>query len=99
MKLEMGLCFETSTRPAAGVAAAISTCESVDRWLPNIEQVVAFQEDNLAAPQPEEWTDTLYDNGTKVFAYTAQITVLGSEFGPKEAGQAHAYRCVALPSS
>jgi len=101
MKLEMGLCFETSTRTPTAQSAAIFTCSDQGRWLPNLEQIIAFQTNNFGAnhEQPEEWSNDTYREGVTEFGLAGHITSFGAAYGPKTSSTSKAYRCVVLPTN
>lgn len=102
MKLQSGLCFEVSPRPAVSLASAIFACSEDGFWMPTLGQLLAYERQNYGAAPPSEWTEPITWDGTSdQWAYVASgdTTSSGSSFFAAKSGTAHPFRCVAAPSN
>jgi hypothetical protein len=101
MKLQSGLCFETSPRPSTSLASAIFTCSKEGFWLPILGQLFAYEGKNYATNPPTEWTEPVTYSGSEEWAYigAANTTGIGNTFGAAKSATSHPYRCVSAPSN
>jgi hypothetical protein len=99
-KIQGGLCFETSPRPAQGLANAIFTCSNEGRWLPSLGQLLAYERAHEPTSPGAEWTEPITFDGTKEWGYVGN-GAMGSggapssaSFAPLEASEPRPFRCV-----
>jgi hypothetical protein len=105
MKIQSGLCFETSPRPANSLAGAIFTCSKEGLWIPSIGQLLAYERNNETVSPPSEWTEPITFSGSEQWGYTAS-GVAGSgglpstaTFGAVKSSESRPYRCITLPTN
>jgi hypothetical protein len=98
-KMESGLCFDVTERNANLLVSAIAICAREGRWLPDLPQIISFQEHNYAGAQPEEWSDEIYLAEGYEWGYTAHTDAVGASIGRHKASETKAYRCVTGPTA
>ena len=103
MRMQSGLCFETSARAATSLSSAIFACSKEGFWLPGLGQLLAYEGKNYATSPPNEWTEpiTYGGSGPDEWGYigTANTTGFGSSIGPVKSSTSHPYRCVSAPTN
>lgn len=100
MAVAAGICFETSARPAATLDAAAQNCGEINRALPSMGELVAYEAQAYTTPPMGEWVGQMYMDGGSfrgLIVKTAKggaLTTTAPLFN-----EPRAYRCVQFPSN
>jgi hypothetical protein len=98
-ELESDLCFEAEARPPSYLFTARSVCTAAGGWLPDPEQIIQFQKNHYATPQPAEWSDVVFREGKDEWGYVAHTEATGSGTAFRIGETPTAYRCVLAPTT
>jgi hypothetical protein len=100
MALAAGTCFETSARAAAPIPTALQICGEINRALPSMGELVAYEAQTYSNPPKAEWIGQMYFDGVNFRGHVVTtskggvVTTSAPEFN-----QPNLYRCVTGPTN
>lgn len=100
MAAAAGICFETSARPAATLDAAAQTCGEINRALPSMGELVAYEAQAHGTAPMAEWVGQIYMDGGSFRGLIVKTAKGGSLTTTAPLfNEPRAYRCVQFPSN
>src|SRR5262249_20298259 len=100
MAVAAGVCIETSARPPASLDAAAQNCGEINRSLPSMGELVAYEAQTYTTAPMAEWIGQIYMDGGSfrgLIVKTAKggaLTTTAPLFN-----ESRSYRCVQVPSN